>query len=123
MKKSVLIVDDNEHLRRILGSILHMCGYEVSEASTGADAIQKAISKHPGIILMDIQLPDMSGLDAARALKNNPSTFKIPILGCSASVGWEWKEQALGAGMVDFLVKPVSATTLKAKLGAYLSDR
>jgi CheY-like chemotaxis protein len=66
MAKRILIVDDNEHLRQILSSILRFSGYEISEAATGTQAIEKAVSAKPNLILMDLDLPDMTGADAAK---------------------------------------------------------
>jgi CheY-like chemotaxis protein len=62
MANSVLLVDDNEHLRRIFGSILRFSGYEIVEAESGAEAIEKAASVQPHLILLDLVLPDMNGI-------------------------------------------------------------
>jgi len=84
MAKKILIVDDNEHLRTILASILQFSGYEISEAATGTQAIEKAVSAKPNLILLDLELPDMTGADAAQAISKDPRTARIPIVGCSA---------------------------------------
>ena len=120
MTKTVLIVDDNEHLRRILASILGASGYEVVEAGTGSQAIEKAISAKPSLILLDLDLPDITGIDAARALKNNPKTALIPIIACSAFFETDLREKALCAGMVDYLQKPISSDLIKAKIGEFI---
>jgi len=60
MAKTVLIVDDDEHLREILTAMLRFSGYEISEAATGTEAVNKAISEKPDLILLDIELPDTS---------------------------------------------------------------
>ena len=114
MTKKVLIVDDNEHLRQILGSILRFSGYEISEAATGTQAIEKAVSAKPNLILMDIDLPDITGADAAQVIRKDPRTAHIPIVGCSAYLGLEWRKVALRAGMVDYLEKPISAAAIEA---------
>ncbi len=120
MAKKILIVDDNEHLRTILASILKFSGYEISEAATGTQAIEKAVSAKPNLILLDLELPDMTGADAAQAISKDPRTVRIPIVGCSAFIGWEWREKALCAGMVDYLVKPISLEVIKAKIGEFI---
>jgi CheY-like chemotaxis protein len=120
MAKKILIVDDNEHLRQILASILQFSGYEISEAATGTQAIEKADSTQPSLILMDIELPDMTGAAAARSIRQNPATAHIPIVGCSAFLGSEWREEALHAGMVDYLVKPISSEIIKAKIEEFI---
>jgi two-component system cell cycle response regulator DivK len=122
MAKNILIVDDNEHLTEIMGTILKLSGYEISHAATGAEAIEKAISIKPDLILMDLELPDMSGVDAARVIKNS-TTLHVPIIAWSAFVAADAREKALSAGMVDYLEKPVSISLLKAKVNLYLPPR
>ena len=114
MAKKILIVDDNEHLRQILSSILRFSGYEISEAGTGTQAIEKAVSAKPNLILLDLNLPDMTGADVSKAICKDQRTAGIPIVGCSAYLGLEWREVALRAGMVDYLEKPISAAAIEA---------
>jgi len=105
MAKNVLIVDDNPDLRRILAKVLQSRGYETSEAASGHEAIETAIAKKPNLILLDLNLPDMKGTDAAQALSKHQRTANIPIIGCSAY----YREEALGVGITDYLQKPFSA--------------
>jgi len=114
MAKKILIVDDNEHLRQILSSILRFSGYEISEAGTGTQAIEKAVSAKPNLILLDLNLPDMTGADVSKAICKDQRTAGIPIVGCSAYLGLEWRKVALRAGMVDYLEKPISAAAIEA---------
>jgi CheY-like chemotaxis protein len=120
MAEKILVVDDNEDLRRIVASMLTYFGYEISEAATGSQAIEKAIFTRPSLILMDIDLPDITGLEAAQLIRNEPRTAHIPIIGCSAHFGEEFKETALRAGMVDYLEKPVRAAVIRAKLEQFI---
>ncbi len=99
--KHVLIVEDNPHLRRILAGALEHRGYTISEATTGDEAIVTASKESPKLILLDLSLPDMTGTEAARALKQNPQTAHIPIVGCSAlRVGMAGASVALWNGWV-----------------------
>ena len=124
MAKKILIVDDNEHLRQILASILRFSGYEISEAATGTQAIEKVVSTKPNLILLDLDLPDMTGADAAQAICKDQRTAGIPIVGCSAFLGLEWREVALRAGMADYLEKPVHVATIRTKIEKFvLSER
>jgi CheY-like chemotaxis protein len=77
MAKSVLIVEDNEHLRQILASILGFSGYEIFEVGTGIQAIEKALAAKPKLILLDLDLPDMTGIATAKAIKKNSTTAGI----------------------------------------------
>ena len=120
MRKSVLIVDDNEYLREIFSSILRFSGYEIVEAESGADAIEKAASDQPHLILLDLVLPDMNGIEVARSIKRNQRSAHIPIIGCSAFSIGEERENSLAAGMVDYLRKPISSQVLKAKIEKFI---
>ena len=120
MPKSVLIVDDNQHLREIYASILRSSGYEIVEAENGADAIEKAASAQPQVILLDLVLPDINGIDVARSIKRNQRSAHIPIIGCSAFSIGEERENSLAAGMVDYLRKPFPSQLLKAKIEEFI---
>ena len=120
MTKNILIVDDNQHLREILARMLGFAGYEISQAGSGSEAVQTAISSNPNLILLDIDLPDMKGADVARAIRKNLANAPIPIIGCSAFLGWQWREKALHAGMVDYLEKPISLELIKAKIEEFI---
>ena len=119
MPKKVLIIEDNRHLREILASILHTTGYVIMEAATGLQGIETALAEQPSLILLDLDLPDITGIEAARVLKQNPLTTAIPIIACSAMSGSEWRDIALGAGMDDYLQKPISLAIIKAKIEQY----
>jgi len=120
MPKSVLIVDDNEYLREIFSSILRFSGYEIVEAESGAEAIEKAAAAKPHLILLDLALPDMNGIDVARSIKRNQRSAHIPIIVCSAFSTGEEKEDSLSAGVVDYLQKPISSQVLKAKIEKFI---
>ena len=120
MAKKILIVEDNEDMRQMLVSMLRNSDYEVSEAATGTEAIEKAVSAEPNLIVLDIELPDLSGVVVAQTIRKNPKTARIPIVGWSAYIGWEYRKAALDAGMIDYLEKPVHSATLRAKIEEYL---
>src|SRR6266536_1398587 len=80
MAKSVLIVEDNEHLRNIYASILRFSGYEIVEAESGIEAIEKAASSQPRLILLDLNLSDMPGIEVARSIKRQQRSVHIPII-------------------------------------------
>ena len=116
----VLVVEDNKHLRAILASLVQLLGYEVLVAATGKEAIEKAASEKPGLILMDLDLPDIAGQDVARKIREDPVLRKIPILGCSAfSVGDE-RQRALDAGMLEYLQKPIPTEQLRRSIERHI---
>ena len=119
MPKKLLIIEDNRHLREILASILHTSGYVIMEAATGLQGIETALAEQPSLILLDLDLPDISGIETARILKQNPVTTAIPIVACSAMSGSEWRDIALRTGIADYLQKPISLAIIKAKIEQY----
>ena len=120
MAKRILVVEDNEDSRFILVATLHCIGYETIEAKTGTQGVEKALSEKPDLIVMDLGLPGMSGIDAARAVKENLTTVHTPIIAHSAWTRSQCKEEVLKAGMVDYLEKPVSWELMKATIEKFL---
>ena len=121
MAKKILVVEDVDDSRSILVVILQrFCGYDTIEASTGKEAIQKAVAEKPDLIVMDLGLPDMTGVDAAKTLKENPSTASIPIIAHTAWAVRRWKDAALGVGMVEYLEKPVPKEVIKSTVAKFI---
>jgi two-component system cell cycle response regulator DivK len=119
--RRILVVDDNDDVRSILVVLLERSGgYETLEAATGQEAVEKTISGRPDLILMDIRLPDISGVDATKAIKNNPRTEQIPIVAYSALSLVGWKQQAFQAGMVAYLQKPVNLKLLMETIQEFI---
>src|SRR5262245_3160351 len=119
--RKVLVVDDNDNVRSFLILLLEQSGgYETLEAATGEEAVDKAISGRPDVILMDIMLPGINGVDATKAIRNNPSTAQIPIIAYSALPLVGWKEQALKAGMVAYLQKPFNLQLLMETIQKFI---
>jgi CheY-like chemotaxis protein len=117
----ILLVEDNTDVRSFLRLLLERsAGYEIVEAASGEEAIEKATSERPDLILMDISLPDISGIGATHALKSNPTTAQIPIIAYSALPLMGWREQALKAGMAAYLEKPVTLKLLMETISKLL---
>lgn len=120
MTKKILIVEDDKDSRFILSAQVRLIGYEPVEASSANDAIQKAAAENPGLILMDLAMPGMTGIDAAKKLKENPNTAHIPIIAYTAWDGDRWRNPALDAGMVGYLVKPVRPERLRSTIEKFI---
>lgn len=120
MGNTILIVEDNEHLQRILGSIIEFFGYRTLAASTGAQAIDIAITAKPDLILLDLDLPDLTGEAVARKITGHPLSSHIPIIACSAFSSDVEREHALRAGMVDYLQKPITSETLHVRIAKFI---
>ena len=121
--KKILIADNNDACRESLGVSIKGLGYEVLEAATGPEAIDKASNMHPDLIMMDLRLPGMHGDDATARLKANPSTRDIPVLVVTAYGAGIDTRRALAAGAAAILQKPLDLTTLPNVLHRYLSSR
>ena len=112
MTHTVLIIEDNQDLSELLGIYLSGFGYEISRAENSSQGISKALAERPDVIITDLHLPDMNGVEATAVLKNNPVTSKIPIIVLTAMSVGEWKKKALKAGVAEYLVKPISPPDL-----------
>jgi CheY-like chemotaxis protein len=119
MGKKILIIEDHSDARRLFSLILCYAGHETSEAKNAYEGIKKTLSEPPDLILMDVSLPDVSGLDLARTIKDNPETTKIPIVACSGWPQADMKAEAQKVGIVEFLTKPVAATELIEAIGRH----
>jgi CheY-like chemotaxis protein len=115
----ILIVEDNEDWRMLLGVFIQRLGYEVFEATTGLEAIDRAITVHPDLILMDLSLPEMSGQEATAYLKAQASTRDIPVVVQTAHTTID--DQVLESGATEILHKPIDFKTLQNVLRKYLS--
>jgi two-component system cell cycle response regulator DivK len=120
MSRRILVVEDQEDNRRILRDLLSSVGYEVLEAVTGEEGVDLAGRERPGLILMDVQLPGIDGLEATRRIKANPALRAIPLIVVTsyALSGDDVKARAAGAD--DYVTKPFSPRALLAKVRQYL---
>jgi len=122
--KKILIVDNNDACRKSLGGFIKGLGYEVFEATTGLEAIDRASCLTPDLIMMDLRLPGMNGDEATARLKRNMSTRHIPVVintswTTACSVG-DRANRALDAGAAEILFKPFHLTMLRDVLRTYL---
>ena len=108
----VLLVDDVAELRAVWTEWLQRWGFAVSEADCGATAVAKAIEWRPALVIMDLTMPVMSGLNATRLLKDDPRTAAIPVLALSADVLPPTPQDSVEAGCLEFIPKPATAQEL-----------
>ena len=116
--KKILIVDDSPTERHVLNDMLTKAGYEVVASDNGEDAIQKAKSVKPDLILMDVVMPGLNGFQATRAISRDPDTRTIPIILCTSKNQATDKIWGMRQGARDYVVKPVSREELLAKIAA-----
>ena len=120
-RKVIIAVDDEPDIRTLVCFCLRNSGnFEVLEAKNGEEAIALAIVHQPALIIMDVRMPGMGGIEACRHLKANPATASIPVIFLSA---WHSEEQAaLEAGGTAFLPKPFSPEELIATVCKYITE-
>ena len=116
----ILLVEDNEMNRDMLSRRLMRKGYEVELAEDGRQGIEKAANLLPDLILMDISLPEIDGLEATTRLKSDAATSKIPVIALTAHAMSGDREKALEAGCDDYDTKPVDFKRLRGKIEALL---
>lgn len=121
-KKKILIVEDDKFLGKMLSKMLEGSNYDISIASSGKEALAKAVSENPSLILLDIMLPDLDGFDILQSLKNNEATNKIPVVILSNLGQPEDVEQGRKLGVLDYIVKSdFSLDDVVKKVGKYLN--
>jgi two-component system chemotaxis response regulator CheY len=108
MVRKILIVEDNSRFAEMLAVLLNEAGYETSLAKSSGRGISKALSERPDLILTDLNLPDMTAIEAITILKKIPSTSGIPVVVLTAETARQLKTKALKAGAAEFLLKPIS---------------
>jgi two-component system, cell cycle response regulator DivK len=117
---TILLVEDNDLNRDMLSRRLSRRGYEVQVSVDGAQGIEMARSLRPDLILMDLDLPGIDGLEATRRLKAETDTREIPVVALTANAMAGDRERALAAGCDDYDSKPVDVTRLLDKIQALL---
>jgi EAL domain-containing protein (putative c-di-GMP-specific phosphodiesterase class I)/CheY-like chemotaxis protein len=121
--RTVLVVDDHEDLRVLIGLGLRRAGFETIEASSGEEALRVLERQPASIVIVDMGMPGMSGLEVIRALRQKPETATLPVLLMTGSGTRDTVLEALAAGADDFLTKPVRLDELVARIRAHLRNR
>src|SRR3712207_5226266 len=103
----VLVVEDFEDNRFMMRRLLEMSGYRVVEAVNGNQAVERAASEHPDIILMDLSLPQLDGLAATRRIRAQENSRRVPIVAVSAHDSADFHAEALAAGCNEYVTKPI----------------
>ena len=111
-ERTVLYVEDNFHNRRLVRKILQSQGYRVLEAEDGVTGLAVIRAERPPLVLLDISLPDLDGLQLVAAMKADPELAAIPVIALTASAMRGDRERFLAAGCDDYLSKPVQAMEL-----------
>ena len=118
--EKILLVEDNPVNRRLAGFLLRSQGYQVLEASSASDAFAIIQKERPALIVMDIQLPGMDGLEATKKIKAEPETADVPVLAVTSYAMKGDREKALAAGCAGYVTKPIDKTIFLAEISRHL---
>ncbi|MBL8796482.1 MAG: response regulator [Planctomycetia bacterium] len=119
----ILLIEDNEMNRDMLSRRLERKGFAVVMAVDGGQGVELAAREVPDLILMDMSLPVLDGLEATRRLKQDPVTASIPVIALTAHASADDREKALEAGCADYDTKPIELPRLLAKMESLLQKR
>ena len=123
MAKSILIVEDNELNMKLFNDLLQAKGYEVIQTHNGMDALDLARAHKPDLILMDIQLPEVSGLEVTKWIKEDESINKIPIIAVTAFAMKGDEDRIRQGGCEAYISKPISVGPFLETIQFYIGDR
>jgi two-component system, cell cycle response regulator DivK len=119
----ILYVEDNEQNMRLVQKILKHAGYEVLGAEDGYKGVEAAVAELPDLILMDVNLPDITGLEATAHIKQRPELAGIPIIALTANATVGSREEAIAAGCDGYLAKPFRREDLLEIIESFLANR
>jgi two-component system cell cycle response regulator DivK len=119
----ILIVEDNAQNRKLARDLLQVHGYRTIEAETGEDGVAMAAERAPDLVVMDIHLPGISGIDALAKLRAAPQTRAIPVLAFTASVMPKDRSVIMAAGFDAFVSKPINLEMFLATVVTALAQR
>ena len=119
----ILIVEDNPQSLKLVRDTLQVKGYQTIEAETGEEGLRLAHERQPALILMDIQLPGIKGVEALQRLRADPVTHHTPVIAVTASVMPQDRTRIMAAGLDDFQEKPISVRELLATVREILDRR
>jgi len=120
MPKKILVIEDYHETAQLIENIFKMKGFEVVLAYDGASGLEKAAAEKPDLILLDVMMPGMSGVEVCKKLKSDPATSKIPVVMVSVKTASEDIGEGKEAGADDYVVKPFDPADLVKIVEKYL---
>lgn len=120
MAQTILVVDDNEANLRLINAVLKTRGYHLREAMSGEAALEAMADERPALVLMDVQMPGLSGIDVARAIRAMPVMADVPLIAITAMAMKGDREAILAAGFNDYVAKPYKMGELLALVARWL---
>ena len=121
--KRILVVEDNETNMYLISFILRENNYEIIEAGSGEQGVELAIKEKPDLVLMDIQLPGIDGLEATKRIRESEADGEIPIVALTSYAMVGDREKALNSGCDGYIEKPINPETFVAEMEKYLTAK
>lgn len=118
--KKILIIEDNDNNMYLISFILKQDGFYILEARTGIEGVETASREKPDLIIMDIQLPDINGLEATKQIRNTLANIEIPIVALTSYAMTGDREMALAAGCDGYIEKPIDPETFLSEIKKFL---
>jgi two-component system cell cycle response regulator DivK len=123
MSRRILVVDDNNDSRELVVKVLKNKGYEMIEAIDGEEALEKAMSEKPDLILLDISIPKLNGYEVTKRLKSLEEVKDIPVVALTAHAMKGDRAKALEAGCEGYISKPINVRDLPAQVKSYMRGK
>ena len=120
MAKIILVIEDNELNMKLIQHLLWVGHYQILKAGNAEDGLELARANQPDLILMDVQLPGMSGLEATRLIKSDPAMQGIPVVALTSFAMAGDEQKAFDAGCMGYITKPISTRTFLQDLSVYI---
>ena len=117
----ILIIEDNERNLKLVRDVLQFNGFQTAEARTAEDGLALASASPPDLVLLDLQLPGIDGMEAFRRLRGSPPTAGVPVVAVTALAMKDDRERVLRAGFDGYLEKPISVRELPSQVRAFLT--
>jgi len=122
-RKKILYIEDNLDNMTLVRRVLEVEGYEVIEAQTGKDGLDKALKNLPDIVITDINLPDIDGYSVTEHLKKEPKTAHIPVIAMTANVMKKDRQNVINAGCDGYISKPIDIDDLPSQIENFLKGK
>ena len=123
MSKKILIVDDNQDSRELVAKVLKNKGYQTTEAADGEEALERAVSEKPDLILLDISIPKIDGYEVARRLKSQEEFRDVPIIALTAHAMKGNREKVIVEGFEGYISKPIDVRKFPEQVRSYLRGK
>jgi two-component system cell cycle response regulator DivK len=120
--KTILIVEDNEKNMKLVRDILRHHGHQTIEAASGLDGVRLAHERRPDLVLMDIQLPDIDGIEALKRIRGERALDAVPVIAVSASVMPDDQQKIVTSGFDAFVTKPINLKQFLATVQRFLAE-